>query len=308
MTLFLGQQVKRFLVCGDLHLKPAASDYDLDAMAVPDDIDAALILGDLTHRAGPDDIALARRFVERLEPHVPVVYVPGNHDPASTEERIVESLSGAYSGHRTAHDFDGVTVVGWGCERRTLSSAIDQCEFEALDPRNVHQDERRYAADQAATAIEEACYDVVCGESAPEEGAASLGIEKSERAAFYRGIEVLEARYDLLAGMLEDRANVLLATHLPPFNTSFDRHHAVGTREIDQEFLHVGSIAIKLAIREHDVFAALSRHSHAYGYDSGQGDDGRPCLLNLGYRGIGTVTIEPTRGVFTFTRETTKGT
>ena len=43
----------RPFVRNDLHLKPAASDYELDALAVPDDVDGAVVLGDLTHRAAP---------------------------------------------------------------------------------------------------------------------------------------------------------------------------------------------------------------------------------------------------------------
>lgn len=295
-----------FVVCGDLHLKPGASDYDVDAMVVPEGVDLALILGDLIHRAGPEDVSLARRFVERFEPDVPSVYVPGNHDPAPTEERIVEPFSRARSGHLTTHEIKGLTIVGWGCERRTLAPAINQREFDALDPRDVPREDRRYTADQVAADLEKACHSVVCGTESRTAAATELGIEPSARTAFYQGLAEIEATYELLDGLLADRSDVLLATHVPPFNVSFDRHHAVGTREEDREFLHTGSIPLKLAIREHDVFAALSGHSHMYGYDIGDGVDGRPYCLNLGYRGLGTVTVEPDRGRFAFTREKTE--
>ena len=92
-----------------------------------------------------------------------------------------------------------------------------------------------------------------------------------------------------------------MLTHVPPFNTSFDRHHAVGSRDDDQERLHVGSIALKLALRSHDVFATVSGHSHTAGYDVGDHADGRPHALNLGYRGLGTITCTPGDGEFGYT-------
>lgn len=294
----------RFLVCGDLHLKPAASDYDLDAVVVPDDVDAALILGDLTHRAGPDDITLARRFVERIQSEVPVVYVPGNHDPAPTEEQVVESLTGARSGHRTVHDFGGLTLIGWGCENRTLSIPVDQTKFEALDPRRSTRRDRRYLADEAAGEIETACSSVICGGTDPSEVARTLGIRDANVRAFKGGLEEILSTYTELTELLRSRDDILLATHVPPFNTSFDRHHAVGSREVDQEYLHVGSIALKLAIQEHDVFASISGHSHTHGFESGDGSDDRPYYLNFGYRGIGTINVVPEEGRFSYTRMT----
>jgi len=296
----------QLLVCGDLHLKPAADDYDLAAIDPPADVDAALIVGDLTHRAGPADIELARKFVDRLADTLPVVYIPGNHDPAPTPERVVEPISTAVTGHRTAHEFGSVTVVGWGCEQRSLSPALPQEEFEALDPRTKPRSDRRYVADQVAADLEAACYDVVCGTTTPAAAAAALDITAAERDRFARGLETVESTYDEIAALLAGTEGVLLATHVPPFNTSFDRHHAVGTREVDREALHVGSIALKLAVREHDVFATYSGHSHAFGYDSGDGDDGQPHQLNLGYRGIGTVSIDPARGQFAFARIATE--
>lgn len=292
----------RLLVCGDLHLKPAASDYDLDGLAIPTDVDAVLILGDLTHRAGPDDEALARRFLDRIDRSVPIIYVPGNHDRAPMQNHVTEPHSSAHSGHLAAHDIDGVTVVGWGCEQRSLSPAIDQAAFNALNPATAPRGQRRYVADRTAERLEAACHAVVCGEATVSDAADELEIHQSERPAFHRGIETIEEAYDTIAGLLEGHEDVLLATHLPPFNVPFDRHHSMGTREDDKEGLHMGSIALKLAIREHDVFAAFSGHSHHFGYDTGESPDGRPHVLNLGYRGIGTVSLDPTAGVFTFTR------
>lgn len=293
----------RLLVCGDLHLKPAASDYDLDAVSPPGDVDAALVVGDLTHRAGDDDAELARRFIRRLAPEVPVVYVPGNHDPAPMPTEVVAPVSGATAEHLSARTLGDLTVVGWGCERRSLTPSLPQTEFDALDPRTSPREDRRYVADRIADDLLDACHRVVSGSASVGQAAASLGIADDEAGAFHRGVETIEATYERLSERLRGRSDALLATHVPPFGASFDRHHAVGTRETDREYLHTGSIALALAVRDHDVFAAFSGHSHAFGYDAGEEGDGRPHRLNLGFRGVGIATVDPSRGEFAFTRQ-----
>lgn len=42
--------------------------------------DVIAVSGDLTKRARPEQFRAARRFLDRLEAHAPVVVVPGNHD------------------------------------------------------------------------------------------------------------------------------------------------------------------------------------------------------------------------------------
>jgi len=296
-----------FLVYGDLHLKPAGSGYDLEKMAIPTDIDAVLILGDLTHRAGDDDQALAEEFVSRFGADLPVIYVPGNHDPAPTDKTVVDSIAEAYPGHKEVHQFDQVTVIGWGCEVRTLYSNLDQTNYEALDPHGVPEDRQRYTADQVADEIETMCYDVICGDGTISEAVESLGITPAEEATFHREMAAIEDTYESLSEILEGQEDVLLATHVPPYNTSFDRHHAVGSRKQHLEFVHLGSIAIKLAIRTHDVFGALSGHSHAYGYDVTTHDERPPPThyLNLGFRGIATLHVSPQTNEFVFERADT---
>jgi Icc-related predicted phosphoesterase len=132
----------RVLVYNDLHLKPAGSDYDVSALAVPEDVDTVWIAGDLTHREGEDDVALAARFVEQFPSDIPVLYVPGNHDPAPMPDRVVDGVERAVSGHNVVRGYGSVTVVGWGCEKRSLDPPLDQGAFPALDPRTAPRDER----------------------------------------------------------------------------------------------------------------------------------------------------------------------
>jgi len=294
----------KFLVYGDLHLKPAGSGYDLEQLTVPPDIDAALVLGDLTHRAGEDDQALAAEFVSQFEPDLPVVYVPGNHDHTPTEHQVVDSIPEAYSGHKAVHRFDQVSVVGWGCESRTLDYSLDQTAYEALSLEGVSKDRRRYRANQIADEVEAACYDVICGSGSIAEAVDALGIARAEEATFRDEMAGIADAYEQLTELLEGQEHALLATHVPPYNVSFDRHHAVGDRQQELEFAHVGSIAIKLAIRTHDVFGALSGHSHCYGYDVESHDETHSPIhyLNLGFRGIATLRVSPETDEFVFKR------
>lgn len=290
----------RSLVYNDLHLKPAGSGYDVEALTVPEDVDAVWIAGDLTHRDGEDDVALAREFVERFPSEVPVHYVPGNHDHAPMPERVVDDVAGATSGHDAVREDESVTVVGWGCERRSLDHALDQAAFPALDPRTAPRGERRYAADRTADAIEGALFDVITGAATASEAAATLEVAEENVPAFRRSVDTVRATYDHLADLVGDRSNVVVVSHRSPFNTAFDRHHSAGTREEDREAFHDGSIALKLLTRTHDVFATISGHSHEFGYDAGDAEDGRAHMLNLGLRGIGVVDVDPAEGVFSF--------
>jgi len=118
------------LVCNDLHLKPAASDYNIDAMTIPAGVDTVFIAGDLTHRNGTEDITLARRFIDRFD--VDVLYVPGNHDPDPMPERVVDGFKHATSGHNVVCVSESSTVIGWGCEHRSLDTVLDQAAFPHL--------------------------------------------------------------------------------------------------------------------------------------------------------------------------------
>ncbi len=289
----------RVLVCNDLHLKPAASDYDIDAMAVPDSVDAVFVAGDLTHRDGADDIALARRFIDQFD--TDVLYVPGNHDHAPMPKRVVDGFEHATNGHNMTREHGLCSVVGWGCESRSVDYVLDQAAFSTLDPRTAPRGERRYQADQAADAIENALYDFITDQATTYDIIDELGIADENVPTFRRSAQTIQETYTHLSDLVGDRSNVILISHLSPFNTSFDRHHSTGTREEDREEFHTGSIALKLITRTHDIYATISGHSHAFGYDTGVDNITVPHMLNLGYRGLGIVDINPADDVFSFT-------
>lgn len=289
------------LVCGDLHLKPGGEAHPIEGIPIADGIDFALVVGDLTHRDGPDDVALAREFVEYVTDAVPLLYVPGNHDHMPMPERVVDGINDAAVAHETAFETGDFSVVGWGCTQRSLEPPLDVRDFEPLDPTTKPPSERRYAADAAADQLLEACAAVIIEEQQASTVATELGLTREEQARFKTGVETVAARYDTLEGSLTDTEHALLATHLSPYNTSFDRHHSVGDRDAELEALHTGSIAIQLAIQSHDVFTAVSGHTHVQGYDVGTGPAGQPHLVNLGFRGVAEFTLRPDDGAFSYT-------
>lgn len=288
----------RVLICNDLHLKPAASDYDIDAIAVPDSVDTVFIAGDLTHRNGEEDITLARRFIDQFD--IDVLYVPGNHDPNPMPERVVDGFEHATAGHNAVCISESCSVVGWGCDRRSLNTVLDQTAFPTLDPRTAPRGERRYQVDQSAEAIENGLLDTVTGQATIHDITTNLGIADKNIPAFHQSIQTIQETYDHLSDLVGDRSNVVLVSHLSPFSTSFDRHHSKGTRKEDREGFHTGSIALKLITQTHDIYATISGHSHTFGYDTGAGKANAPHMLNLGYRGLGIVDINPADGIFSF--------
>lgn len=289
------------LVCGDLHLKPGGEAHSIEKIPVAEEIDFALVVGDLTHRDGPEDIALAREFVEYVTDSVPLLYVPGNHDHMPMPEQVVDGIEDAAVAHETTFETGALSVVGLGCTQRSLETPLDVRDFEPLDPTTIPPEERRYAADTAAEQLLEACRAVIIENQPVPTVATELGLTREEQAQFEAGVETVSATYEKLDGLLTDTEHVMLATHLSPYNSSFDRHHSVGGRNADLEALHTGSIAIRLAIKSHDVFASVSGHSHSQGYDVGPGVAGQSHLVNLGFRGVAEFTLRSEDGAFSYT-------
>lgn len=322
----------KLLAFGDPHLKPGGESVDLDAIRVPSDVDAVVTTGDVIHRTDPDSLALAREFFERLhEAGIPVICTPGNHDPqdqydslvgdlptvVNAHDRVVtgeafpsvaasapEASEGAAAGSEgvPADLLDGHAFVGWGCESTTFEPEIRLTAVSALDPRDAEGD-RRYAADRAAGRLEDAAFDHVTGDRDAGAFAEAVGVVRSERSAFREGVERLEALFDRLDALLAAAPEpTVVLTHVPPYNTSLDRHHSIGAREHDLDGLHVGAIGLKLALRKHRPVASLSGHSHNGAYQPGlSGDGGPPHMLNLDFRTVLGIEVDGNEGSFSYT-------
>lgn len=286
------------LAFGDPHIKPTGATIDYDALEIPSNVDVVVTTGDVVHRTGQEDLRAGRTFFERLDAaDVPIVGVPGNHDPLDQYDSLVGGLENVVVAHERVVTGDAFTdvhrdalsgrsIVGWGCERFDCKPEIRFTSFEALDPRDAAN--RRYAAAEAASRLEDAVFDYVTGDADRTELERRLGVREGERRAFREQLSHAESRFDRLDSLLAAApAPTVFLSHVPPYNTPLDRHHSIGERELDLDGLHVGSLSLKLALRLHSPVVALSGHSHNGAYQAGiDGKGGVPHLLNLDFRGI----------------------
>lgn len=305
----------KILGFGDPHIKPVDTAINYDALDVPPEIDVIVTNGDVVHRTESDDLKAGRQFFERLATEsIPVLGVPGNHDPDPWYDTLVGGLSNVTNIHKqvvkgkalpgeqsTSESFERHTFVGWGCESFDCSPVIRITDFAALDPRDAA--DRRYAADRAATRLEDAVYSYIIGDDDWGDVRDRLSIAASEQRTFRAQLRTAVEQFDLLDGLLtEATPPVVVISHVPPYNTHLDRHHSIGEREFDLEGLHVGSLSLKLALRKHRPIAALSGHSHNGEYHVGIGDGcTRPHLLNLDFRGVVEVEVDGKAGIFGYT-------
>lgn len=301
------------LAFGDPHLKPVEGAIDYEKLRLPADVDAVVTTGDVIHRPEPADIEAGRDFFAHLDQlGVPVIAVPGNHDPHEHYPDLLADCENVVDAHErvvTADDFErGVQAdfddhrfVGWGCEQFNFEPELRLVDYPALDPREGRsRRERRYESDRQAQRLEDALFEFVRGRLDRAALRSELGVT-TNRSQFATQLERLVETYETITGLL-DRAGrpTVVCTHIPPYNTELDRHHSIGERELDLDGLHVGSIGLKLALREGRPIAALNGHSHNGGYEPGIGDDARPHMLNLDFQGIASLTVDGPSGGFGF--------
>lgn len=296
---------------GDLHLKPRNTAIKYDALELPPETDAVVVTGDIIHRTGPDDIEEGRKFFRRLnEFGRPIVCVPGNHDPLGHFESLIEEFETATLCHDQVVTIDNGqfdpsdsltehSFVGVGCELSNCEPEISILDFDSLNPRTAT--DRRYAADRAASDLEDAVYQHVCGNATESELLDELNITPAEQSRFNTQLQDTIEEYERIRSLLSaaDGQTVFLS-HVPPYNTPLDRHHSIGQREADLEGLHVGSLGQKLALRELRPIAALSGHSHNGKYQHGIGDKERPHLLNFDFQRPVRIRVDGVNDVFSF--------
>jgi Icc-related predicted phosphoesterase len=132
----------------------------------------------------------------------------------------------------------------------------------------------------------------------------ALGIEDKNHRAFLAQLEETAATYESVSSLIEQAAGTtIVLSHVPPYNTEADRHHAVGNRQMELEGAHVGSIGLKLALRKYQPVAAFHGHSHNPVYEAGFDDQPVPHSLNPGFQGIVRVTVDQ-EGSFGYERLT----
>ncbi|MFB6154410.1 MAG: metallophosphoesterase [Haloferacaceae archaeon] len=303
----------RALVYGDVHLDTGAVSHpyerpDLD----PAEWDAVVTLGDVVHRTREDfeDPAdgdpyerRGRALFEHLDATgVPVLAVPGNHDPLDATRRLVSGLENVVVAHRrtvtaddvaAASDWDGVRFAAVGCEAFDQGPELDYLNVPSLDPRTdadgagtVHE-----RATAVGERIESAVGAYLSGTRTADEAADSLDPAPGDRQTVVSQLEALAARFrtwrDLLAG---DGPTVALS-HVSPFGVAFDSHHG----DDDWSRYPTGSIALKMALYDATPLAALSGHTHVRGTDVVQGAAQTTYAYNPG-QNVVAVTLRPGTG------------
>jgi 3',5'-cyclic-AMP phosphodiesterase len=120
----------------DLHIGGSETGVDpvshLEAVveairSLPNDVDAVLVSGDLTHDGGPAEFQLARELLERLE--APLHVLPGNHDSRSLLRQAFE-------------------LPGMGEEPVNYSVEVGSLRLVAFDSNVPGQDPGRYSPEQ----------------------------------------------------------------------------------------------------------------------------------------------------------------
>ena len=300
---------------GDPHIKPVSTSVDYEKLTVPDGTDMIVCTGDVIHDIDDASLDAGRTFLDRLnEFEIPIIYVPGNHDPVEYYSELAGELqnvvcahkkviTGQSVGHLGSDPTCGHCVIGWGCEGMDQRPKITLTDFPSLDPQErAPRSERRHAADTAAQELEDAVATHILGNQTLDSVCTSLDIEPTHQTAFRTQLQTVQEVFETVSSLFESATTpIIVVSHVPPYNTRLDRHHSLGEREVDLEGLHVGSLGLKLALRHHQPIAALSGHSHTDAYHPGIGDANRPHMLNLDFRGVSTITLDGSTNQFGYT-------
>ncbi|WP_128477498.1 metallophosphoesterase family protein [Halorussus pelagicus] len=302
----------RLLILHDLHLGPSD---DRPAYARPDineaKFDAIVTVGDIVDEnrdhaksaaAGDRYERVGRAFYEFLheEYDLPILAVPGNHDPLDCVERLTEGLDRAVVAHERVlresdfpnadADFEGFALAGAGCEQFDQGPEIRYTEFPATDPlEDATSATIDHVAAERAQEVESAAGRYLDGTADAEAVASPLGLAGDARARLPDQLATLEDRYETLYSLATADERVLLFSHVSPFDVAFDHHHATnGLRDR----VRSGSIALKHAVRRAAPHAVFSGHTHVYGIDTVRTARGDRYAFNAGSPGVAVVKVE----------------
>ncbi|NEU57749.1 metallophosphoesterase [Halorussus sp. MSC15.2] len=298
----------RLLLLNDLHLGPSD---DRPAYARPEineaKFDAIVTAGDVVDEnrdhaksaAGERYERVGRAFYEFLheEYDLPIVVVPGNHDPLDCVERLTEGLDRAIVAHERVlreadfpdADFEGFALAGWGCEQFDQRPEIRYTEFPGTDPlEDATAATIDHVAAERAVEIETLAGRYLDGDADAGAVADALGIADDDRARLADQLAALERRYEALYSLVTAEERVLFFTHVPPFDVAFDHHHSgSGLRGR----IRRGSIALKHAVRRGSPHAVCSGHTHEYGIDTVATVRGDRYAFNAGSPGVAVVEV-----------------
>jgi Icc-related predicted phosphoesterase len=304
----------RLLLLGDLHLSTTGPSVpqacpDLDSL----DVDAIVSIGDIVddNKIHADDPAAGaayeergRAFFSRLnEIGVPIIAVPGNHDPVECTHRLTTGLDNITVAHRCVVDgttlqsdtLNKVCFVGWGCDQFDLTPAFRYDQYTGIVPKDVSTENHAQIARESATTIEAVISQYLSSEfDGSAAAAAELGVAPPRQETCANELDALADEFDAIHALLaEANETTVLLSHESPFHVHFDYHHSGdGLRQR----LHHGSIPLKMAIAATGPDVVFSGHMHTEGRDAIETTNGYADLYNPGSPGVAIVEIDTETG------------
>ncbi|MDF9747782.1 metallophosphoesterase family protein [Natrinema salsiterrestre] len=289
------------LVVGDIHLRPTGESFPVTELPVTEH-DLVVSIGDVIDEnrdhakspaAGDSYEERGREFFEYLDTcEVPVVAIPGNHDPVACTQRLTDGLDSVTPLHRASTDIGtrntDYHVVGWGCKQFDFPSALLTPDY----PDIPLDDKTPETPDTVAQTVLEAAGRYITGSLTRSELADQLGIKGTDAEDHFRtSLAMLEERFEEIVATIRDVPQpVLLASHVSPFAVPFDRRkpHAH-----DGEY-HFGSLGLRLALMETGPVACISGHTHQQGFSVVETANGHTYVYNPGAPGVASVTVDDT--------------
>lgn len=285
------------LVISDFHLRTTGELFPVEELPV-EEHDLVLSLGDVidenqehapSTETGEAYEERGRTFLEALETRgVPVLAVPGNHDPVACTQRLTDGLANVHSLHCetrqvTVDDEWSFTIAGWGCEEFDFTPAFLTPEY----PDSLLEDDAS-TPDTIGDRLLQAAGQYLAGDLATPDLVEDLGINPTD-PEFEDSRMHLDTRFETLVGLLEDTSEpTLLASHVSPFHVPFDTR---GKHSHGGDY-HFGSVALRVAIAATAVAGCLSGHTHQRGTSAVPTVDGYAYVHNPGEDGISSVSVE----------------
>ena len=284
------------LVISGLHLRATGAQYPMADLPV-ETHDIVLSLGDVVDEnrehakfmsAGEAYEERGRVFLERLdEQGVPVLAVPGNHDPVDCTQRLSEGLTNIHSLHGVTRNVVvgadwSLTVAGWGCEQFDFTPALLSPDYPDIPV----EDEAR-TPDAVASTLLRAAGEYLAGDLSETNLARKLGTEATN-PSFETSLARLDARFKTLVELVEEaNSPTVVASHISPFNVPFDIR---GQHSHDGDY-HFGSVALRVALAATGVDACLSGHTHQRGLTAIPTSSGHSYVHNPGDAGVSSVSV-----------------
>jgi len=285
------------LVISDLHLRATGARYPVADLPV-ETHDIVLSLGDLVDEnrehaksvsAGEAYEERGQEFLERLaEQGVPVLTVPGNHDPVDCTHRLSEGLMNIHSLHGVTRNVVveedwSLTVAGWGCEQFDFTPALLSPNYPDIPVKGEAR-----TPDSVASALLRAAGQYLAGDLSKTNLAQKLGTEVTNHS-FESSLARLDARFETLVELVEGtNSPTVVASHVSPFNIPFDIR---GQHSHDGDY-HFGSVALRVALAATGVDACLSGHTHQRGLTAVPTTSGHSYAHNPGDAGVSSVSID----------------